>query len=778
VIHDRGIILDVNQATVDLWGYERDELIGQSIYMLIPPEFHTRVSQRVNAADEPPYESAGLRKDGSVFIAEIRARHLPYQGQDVRVVAIRDITERKQIEDALRESESKFRNFVEQSSDGIVLVNERGRIIEWNRGTEQLTGLKRKDMLDTPLWEAQVQLLPDDRKTSDALERYKTLILEALQTGESPWLNQISETAYQRADGEKCFVQQRFFPIETEAGFWLGVISTDVTERRQAEQELRKLSRAVEQSGSTILITDPEGVIEFVNPAFSRITGYTAREAIGHFPRILNSGEMPPKVYEDLWETIAQGGTWEGELLNRKKNGELYWESATISPVKDKAGNITHYVAVKEDITARKAAEVALQEAHDTLEQRVRARTSELSRSNVQLQEEIIQRRQAVAETRQLLETLEQRVADRTLELATFFDLTMLASETRNLDDLLSPAAARIMAITRCDAVCVHLFSEDRKTMKMAAHANLPEAAWTQFQEIPLRGDFGRWARASNRPIVISQPGQESPLPPVLQLSGCPSYLVAQIHAQDQPLGMLSCFRRSGESFALDEISLLAALAEQLGIMLENQRLREQVAEIAITAERQRLARELHDSITQLLYSQTLFSRTAQYANEDGDQARLADSLEQLEGNALHALKEMRLLLFHLQPQALADVGFAAAINARLDMVERRLDIQAACEVDETLPILIEIEETLYRVALEALNNSLKHARAGEVRVQLKAAETGLIMEVSDDGSGFDTSEERGGMGLSIMQERVRQAGGEIEIRSSLGEGTVVRVVI
>ncbi len=120
------------------------------------------------------------------------------------------------------------------------------------------------------------------------------------------------------------------------------------------------LVRAVEQSGSSIMITDIVGNIEFVNSSFSIMTGYGIAEILGHNPRILKSGQMPKKVYQDLWETVLSGEIWRGELYNKKKDGEFYWEATIIAPVKNGAGAITHYVAVKEDITARKKAERTL----------------------------------------------------------------------------------------------------------------------------------------------------------------------------------------------------------------------------------------------------------------------------------------------------------------------------------------------------------------------------------------------------------------------------------
>ncbi len=134
----------------------------------------------------------------------------------------------------------------------------------------------------------------------------------------------------------------------------------EIKERFQAEEELRKLSRAVEQSGNAIVITNLAGQIEFVNPAFSKITGYSFDEVIGQNPGILRTAENAPEFYQNLWETISAGKVWEGEVINKKKNGILYWESVTISPVKNDIGTTSHYISVIEDITDRKSAEETL----------------------------------------------------------------------------------------------------------------------------------------------------------------------------------------------------------------------------------------------------------------------------------------------------------------------------------------------------------------------------------------------------------------------------------
>ena len=134
-----------------------------------------------------------------------------------------------------------------------------------------------------------------------------------------------------------------------------------ISKRKHAEAELRKLSRAVEQSPASIVITDLSGAIEYVNPKFIQLTGFSLEEAMGQNPRILKSGEKPPEEYKQLWNQITSGKEWKGEFHNKKKNGELYWESAVISPIRDEHGTITHFLAVKEDITEQRQTALSLQ---------------------------------------------------------------------------------------------------------------------------------------------------------------------------------------------------------------------------------------------------------------------------------------------------------------------------------------------------------------------------------------------------------------------------------
>jgi len=260
-----------------------------------------------------------------------------------------DIAERKMVQEALVASEEQYRNLFENMTQGFALhemvYNSKGdpldyRFVSINPAYEKLTGLLAKDIIG------------------------KT-VLEVLPKTEPEWINtyaMVAETQesvrYENYSNElgRYYSVNAFSPHK---GMFATIVS-DVTQRKLAEMEVKKLSYGIEQSPVMVIITDTEGLIEYINPKFSEITGYTSDEVLGKTPRILKSGRQSEHFYKLLWDTIKSGEIWKGEMLNRKKSGETYWESALISPMKDDAGNIRNFIAIKEDITERKKAEEAL----------------------------------------------------------------------------------------------------------------------------------------------------------------------------------------------------------------------------------------------------------------------------------------------------------------------------------------------------------------------------------------------------------------------------------
>jgi signal transduction histidine kinase len=202
--------------------------------------------------------------------------------------------------------------------------------------------------------------------------------------------------------------------------------------------------------------------------------------------------------------------------------------------------------------------------------------------------------------------------------------------------------------------------------------------------------------------------------------------------------------------------------------------------ELAVLQERNRLARELHDSVTQSLYSLTLLAVAGQRMIEAEDLQQIAGNQARLGEIAQQALQEMRLLVYELRPLALESAGLIGALEQRLETVERRAGIQARVVVEGEVDLAADVEEELYGIAQEALNNSLKHAKASQVALSVRVADESVALEVADDGQGFDLARigAKGGLGLISMQERADRIGGQLAIHSAPGEGTRVKVSV
>lgn len=253
----------------------------------------------------------------------------------------------------LRESEGRYRMFVEQSPDA-VLVHQNDVIIYANNVAVSLFRASGPDRL---VGAAVDSVLPPECRETDRALRRNVLV--------SGWTMPLTEVRYRKLDGENFIAEATAARVYVDNGFAVHTVIRDVTERRHSEETFRKLSKVVEQSPSLVVITDADGNIEYVNPQFEAVSGYTLAEVAGRNPRLLKSGNTPKEVYEDLWCTLKAGREWRGEFCNRKKDGSPFWEYAIISPIKAEDGRITHYVAVKEDITVRKAYEERLlRQAH------------------------------------------------------------------------------------------------------------------------------------------------------------------------------------------------------------------------------------------------------------------------------------------------------------------------------------------------------------------------------------------------------------------------------
>jgi signal transduction histidine kinase len=266
----------------------------------------------------------------------------------------------------------------------------------------------------------------------------------------------------------------------------------------------------------------------------------------------------------------------------------------------------------------------------------------------------------------------------------------------------------------------------------------------------------------------------------VLQdLAGNQALLAVPLVVSGEIYGCLALYYSQEKLFSPEEIGLAMAFGDQVALAIENDRLRNLVKQAAVMEERGRLARELHDSVTQSLFSLTLLAEGWQRMLRSGKMKNVAEPLAELGEIAQQALKEMRLLVYQLRPPTLEQEGLLGALHQRLSAVEKRAGVQAQLIAEDLIELAAPIEEGLYRIAQEALNNSLKHAGATSVTVRLVTNNGDLVLEVADDGKGFDLDSQdshQGGLGLLSMQERASRMGGSLEVYSTIGSGTTVVV--
>ncbi|MCM0080400.1 PAS domain S-box protein [Geomonas sp. Red32] len=250
---------------------------------------------------------------------------------------------------------------LESTTAPLFAIDREHRIIAWNRAMAELSGLGAEEVIGTtrqwvPFYPSSRPTLADlvmDGELAKTGSYYDTFTVDTANEGMVR-----AEAWFQALNGESRYLFFDAAPV-IRNGEPIAVVETlrDITERVRAQDSLRLFSRAVDQSSSSILITDRSGTIQYVNRKFCEVTGYTAEEVLGQTPKILKSGRQPSEVYQVLWETIAAGHEWQGEFNNRRKDGTVFWVNALISPICDQAGNVTHFLGITEDITSRKQAE-------------------------------------------------------------------------------------------------------------------------------------------------------------------------------------------------------------------------------------------------------------------------------------------------------------------------------------------------------------------------------------------------------------------------------------
>ena len=354
VVHDgEGRIVDVNQRACESLGYSREELLALGVTD-VEMDFDLATAKDIWAHTVPGeallVHAHHRRKDGTVFPVDLRFGAFDLDGRCLFVGLAHDVTERERAKAA---SLAHMATFLRTALSGILITRDRdATIVEVNDAFVDLLGWSREDLLGRTVTDVGIYADPGAR--ARILEEY-------VRTGT---VGRAEVTARHRSGSTRDFVLTagtvEIGGERCAIAFW-----EDVSELRRADAANRLQTTALQAAGNGIVITDTKGVVQWVNEAFTQLTGYAAAEALGASTRLLRSGKQSEAFYREMWMTILAGGIWRGELVNRRKDGSLYDEDMTITPVRDAGGVISHYIAIKQDITDRKRHEEALARAEE-----------------------------------------------------------------------------------------------------------------------------------------------------------------------------------------------------------------------------------------------------------------------------------------------------------------------------------------------------------------------------------------------------------------------------
>jgi PAS domain S-box-containing protein len=721
-------VVESNPSYQNMLGYTAEELLGMEVY-----DFVAHPRENVDATIERTLrvrrrlvgERKYRRKDGSLLDVEVGVSVISLDGRDVICTIVRDITERKRSEEALAHSENRLRMIIETEPECVKVLGPDGSLLEMNpAGLSMIEADSLEQVRGKSVYG---YIAPEHRSDFVALT-------EDVLRGGSGML----EFELVGLKGTRRWLETHAVPLrDAHAGIpGLLAITRDITERKRAEEDLRqseKLYRTViEEVSENICLVDVETArIVGSNPAFRETLGYSAEdlEEMTLYDIVAHDRES---IEANMRRTAREGRTRIGERKYRRKDGSL---------VDVEAGG---------SIILRDGRETICVVAHDVTE---RARAQRL---------------------------LEERVATLSTIAATLaFDLP-----TENILSVLAKSAVRASTAVACAVV---LIDEETDELHLFGSHGLPEGYTNGLQEAYRAGVQSPSLRAyrTREPVLVrdvrryllSEPlygpihrfAREAPWDVTYHLP---------LISRGQALGTIFFFFLPDQEPAEDERAFLRAVADQTAVAVENARLLVEARGKAALEERQRLARELHDSVSQALYGIALGAKTARKL-VDQSPGLVADPLDYVLSLAEAGLAEMRALIFELRPESLETEGLVAALQKQAAALRARHEIEVEailCDEPEASP---ETKEALYRIAQEALHNTVKHARAGRVKVGMECSPGSVALEVSDDGVGFDVEEDfPGHLGLRSMRERAARLGGTLELESSAGAGTRVRARI
>ena len=609
---------------------------------------------------------------------------------------------------------------------------------------------------------------------------FKDLSLQQMFRSDKPVY---SDVVIDRLHGEKIIVV--IMPIagqkDRSSGGIAGFFRLNAKTGNKLSESIEKLRRhesnciyLVDSTGNVIYHTNPE----YVGEDFSSQTvvelvldgwagAYRTRDPAGQ-DIVASFAPVPGTpwglVTEESWATLTEFSRQYGELLFLLLALGVIIPAVIVTVgVKRITDPITQLIRAAQEI------------ASGHFGRRISANTGD------ELEELARQFNLMASQLQESYKHLERKVADRTKELATLNAIAAQVSHSLDLEAIMNSALDKVLEAVNMDTGQAFRLEENTQTLVSISHRGLSDAFIKLTTRLQLGSSLAGQAAERGKPIISRASDYRDNAPrELLKKEGLQLVISIPLIAQGRAVGAINLGSRTLRTISPDELSLLASIGHQIGVAVENARLYEQAQQLAVMKERNRLARDLHDSVTQALYGVTLYSEAASRQLLSGDTELVADHLCEIRNTAQESLREMRLLIFELRLPMLKSEGLAAALQARLEAVEARVGLETDFRMEGEGHLSPDVEEGLYRIAQEALNNALRHAHARSVSVSLHLNNQTVALEVADDGIGFDptAAREQGGFGLRGMEERAARLGGTLTVESRPGEGSKITVEV
>jgi PAS domain S-box-containing protein len=522
----------------------------------------------------------------------------------------------------------------------------------------------------------------------------------------------------------------------------------DIAERQRAETALTEREaqyRSIfESTTDGLLIFDLQGNLVDLNPTAARMHGYLVEDFRRLRPsQFIHAGSFP--LFEQFVETVKVGREFRGRARDLRRDGTPFHIEIVGTGFAYRGE--PHALAVVRDIT-----------------------------------EEV-----------EAYQFLEQRVEERTGELSMLLDVSANIASTLDLPLLLELVLEQLQQVVAYDGASV-LILEGDELRNVAHRGPIPHEMQVEMQLSREQAGELWEAMEGHQPLIIGDIRGDTWLAQAFrqafdeyldrEMAYIRTWVGVPLMVRERLIGWLSFHHSEPEAYAQHHVTLAQTIANQAATAIENARLYSQARRLAALEERQRLARDLHDSVSQVLYGIGLGARTAgalldRAAVTPELRASLAEPLDYILSMAQAGLAEMRALIFELRPDSLEREGLVAALSRQAAALRARHKLEVHTEFCEEPTLSFEAKEALYRIAQESLNNTARHAQAERVEIRLGVSQGEIVLELTDDGVGFDPQAEYSGhMGLNSMRERAAQIGGRLQIVSEAGRGTVVRLCI